>query len=52
MVCVSRKGRTQIEEADNTVLRKIFGPETEDITEGWKELHIRWFKLCVQRIII
>jgi hypothetical protein len=28
------------------VLRKIFGPEGEEVTADWREMHMRSFMMC------
>jgi hypothetical protein len=30
---------TQIEVLGNRVLRRIFGPKRDEVTEGWRKLH-------------
>jgi hypothetical protein len=33
------KGRTQIEEIENKVLRRTFGSKEEEVVGGWRRLH-------------
>jgi hypothetical protein len=33
------KRRTQIEEFENRVLRRIFGPKRVEVKGGWRKLH-------------
>jgi hypothetical protein len=32
---------------ENRVLRRIFGPEREEVTGGWRKLHMRSCIICV-----
>ena len=33
------EGRTWLREFENRVLRRIFGPKRDEVTEEWKKLH-------------
>jgi hypothetical protein len=33
------KGRTQIGDVENGLLRRIFGPKRNDVKGGWRKLH-------------
>jgi hypothetical protein len=37
---------------ENRVLRRIFGPKTDEVTGGWKKLHEELHNLCSSPDII